>query len=279
MVHVTLGISVIIPMYNSSQTIVRALNSVLSQTCLPSEIIIVDDCSLDDSLSVAEKWAVSQKTPHVFINVIRMQNNSGPSCARNAGWQVATQPYVAFLDSDDTWHPEKLRIQFEYAIKNSSVMIIAGQRICVDENCNSLQFLPENIPIRSISSLALIFKNYFPTSSVMLKRNIDFRFTEYKNYCEDHYLWLQILFSGAKAVLIETPLAYAYKPIFGDTGLSGNLRKMEEGELDNYKRLYNDKKINCVLYVCVVVFSLFKYLLRLKSVLIRSRKIAVGAAI
>lgn len=96
-----LSISVIIPCYNAERFLAEALASVLAQTRQPHEIIVVDDCSTDGSLAVAEQWAAA----HPGIRVLRMPQNGGDAPARNAAVREATGELVAMLDADDAWEP------------------------------------------------------------------------------------------------------------------------------------------------------------------------------
>lgn len=102
-------ISVIIPTYNREKTINRAIESVLSQTFKEYEIIVIDDGSIDNT-----KYIISQYIKNIKYHY---QNNAGPSKARNIGIDLAIGKWIAFLDSDDLWFPDKLKIQFEEAIK------------------------------------------------------------------------------------------------------------------------------------------------------------------
>jgi glycosyltransferase involved in cell wall biosynthesis len=98
-----LPIAVVIPAYNRARHIASALESVLAQTRAPAEIIVVDDGSTDDTAAVAQSFGA---------NVLR-QSNAGVSAARNTGVRIARSPWIAFLDSDDLWAPNKLEMQWE----------------------------------------------------------------------------------------------------------------------------------------------------------------------
>ncbi len=95
-------ISVIIPAYNRRADIARAVASVRAQTLAAHEIIVIDDCSTDDTVAVAETLGV---------RLLRHASNQGASAARNTGVAAATGDWIAFLDSDDEWAPTKLAIQ------------------------------------------------------------------------------------------------------------------------------------------------------------------------
>jgi Glycosyltransferases involved in cell wall biogenesis len=96
-----MSISVIIPTFNSSKTIQQTLESVFAQTYKPSEIIIVDDCSIDNTHKICRRL-LSKRMCDYKVCVLNEQG--GPSKARNKGWSLARSKWIAFLDSDDIWH-------------------------------------------------------------------------------------------------------------------------------------------------------------------------------
>jgi glycosyltransferase involved in cell wall biosynthesis len=249
-------VTVVIPCFRCAATIGRAVQSIVEQTQQPIEVILVDDASGDDTLSVLQQLA-SQYVG--WISVIALSENCGASGARNAGWDLASQPYIAFLDADDSWHPAKLARQYQVMLNNPSI-VVSGHR-CI-WHCNK-QLLPTNLPklirVKHVNPFALLFKNKFGAPTAMLKRDISFRFVDNKRYAEDCYLWQQIAFSGFLLVFIDSPLAYAYKPLYGASGLSAQLWAMEKGELDNFFRLYQDKKISYWLFLLTAAFSLLKF--------------------
>lgn len=100
-------ISVVVPTYNRADLIVDALDSVYVQNYRPIELIVVDDGSTDDTVSVIKKWATTHTDPNFKTRTVR-QANAGGNPARNNGIEHATGKYIAFLDSDDAWLPEKL---------------------------------------------------------------------------------------------------------------------------------------------------------------------------
>ena len=105
-------ISVIIPTYNRAPLLRRAVQSALAQTRSPDEIIVVDDGSTDDTASVMGAF-INAKHPHSPEILYFVQQQKGPSAARNRGIAEARGEWIAFLDSDDVWHPEKLEQQFK----------------------------------------------------------------------------------------------------------------------------------------------------------------------
>ncbi len=100
-------VSVVIPTHNRAHLLGRAISTVLEQTVQDFELIVVDDCSSDDTEAVVADIGDSR------IRYLRHDQNKGGSAARNTGIDASTAPYVAFLDSDDEWLPEKLERQLE----------------------------------------------------------------------------------------------------------------------------------------------------------------------
>jgi glycosyltransferase involved in cell wall biosynthesis len=100
------GISVVIPVFNASATLAETLRSVASQSVVPSEIIIVDDGSIDGSAMIAAEVLMETGLNY---SIIRKDKNEGLGSARNEGIRESSSEWVAFLDSDDIWEPDKVK--------------------------------------------------------------------------------------------------------------------------------------------------------------------------
>ncbi|MFW6271393.1 MAG: glycosyltransferase family 2 protein [Bacillota bacterium] len=107
-------ISIITPIYNSKEFISETIESVLSQSYNNWEIIIVDDCSTDNGVNIVKKYQKNNDR----IKLIELEKNSGAAIARNTAIKNANGRYIAFLDSDDLWHPDKLKKQIQFMQKN-----------------------------------------------------------------------------------------------------------------------------------------------------------------
>src|SRR5574340_1082572 len=108
-------VSVVIPCYCCSETIGRALVSIASQTMLPQEVILVEDASPDGGETLGKLRHLAGEYGETFIvKVIALKENCGAGSARNRGWEAAGQPYIAFLDADDAWHPKKIELQYSW---------------------------------------------------------------------------------------------------------------------------------------------------------------------
>lgn len=253
-------VSVVIPCFRCTRTIARAIASVVQQTQKPAEIILVDDASGDGTLEVLQTLA-QQHTG--WIKVIALNKNQGPSSARNAGWEIASQPYVAFLDADDAWHPRKIEIQYNHMSAHPEVMLCGHERKEIKETDVLPDWVIGNSNVNYVHKWALLLSNRFAPTSVMLRRDIDQRFVDGQRYMEDHMLWLKLVCSGGVATKLSAELSAIYKSPFGMGGLSAHLWRMERGELGNYRRLYHADCINELQLGLLVIYSLLKHVRRL----------------
>lgn len=253
-------VSVVIPCYRCAQTIERAVASVAAQTNLPTELILVDDGSADDTRAVLHDLR-SRHQPG-WIKLVLLDQNVGAASARNAGWAVANQPYIAFLDADDAWHPRKIEIQYAYMSANPDVVLCGHGYRLLNQNV-----LPDwnvvQCDAQRIRKWALMLSNKFVTPSVMVRRDVGQRFVEKQRYMEDHMLWLKIICSGGRVEKLPAELAASYKEPFGVTGLSAQVWLMERGDLGNYRRLHEEKFINGYQFAVLCIYSVLKYVRRL----------------
>lgn len=264
------AVSVIIPCYRCEATIDRAMHSIAAQTLLPTEVILVDDCSDDQGRTLAALDRVQAEYRQYFeINIIRLARNSGPGEARNAAWKNAKQPYIAFLDADDSWHPEKLLLQYRWLSQHPEVAL-CGHATRVAGNEKDGNVTPAFHAVR-INKYCLLFSNCLPTRSVMLRREIPFRFLHGQRYSEDYQLWMAILFSGLQGFVLHGPLAYSYKHEFGESGLTANLQSMQQGEVHGYRHLLSRGLIGWPGFTLAVAVSHAKLFRRQVIVAMRDR--------
>lgn len=262
MYKVNAPVSVIIPCYRCIQTIERAIDSIYNQKLLPREVILVDDFSDDGTLSFL--YELQRRYLSDWIKIIELPENLGAASARNLGWEVATQDYIAFLDSDDSWHPEKISIQYSFMKENPNLSLTGHS--CEVMSTDGFEPQLRYSTFSDINKWKLLFSNRFLTPSVMLKRSLSQRFPENKRFSEDYHLWLNIVFAGGKCAVSSNQLTYLYKANYGESGLSSHMWKMQKGEIDNYKELYRKGDINLILFLTVFVFSYLKYTRRLKKI-------------
>lgn len=258
-------VSVIIPCYCCGDSIERAVLSVANQVAKPSEVILVDDASPDGGKTSATLHEIKEKHGRIVqVHIIALSSNKGPATARNVAWESATQPYIAFLDSDDAWYPQKLDIQYEWMASHGNVSMSGHQTEFVDQSGQPTGVqLPGEWSSEDINESKILKRNYFPTRSVMLKRDIPFRFNEKKRYCEDYDLWLQIIFAGYKASFLNILLGCEFKSAYIGGGLSSHLWKMEYGELECYWDLFSRNDIGAMRMFGSGTHSFMKYIRRL----------------
>jgi glycosyltransferase involved in cell wall biosynthesis len=221
-------VSVIIPCYNSISTIDRAINSVINQTFKCTEIIIIDDCSSDETYAHLLNLKEEIK-PRIHIILERNEENMGPSFSRNRGLKLATGSWIAFLDSDDHWHPQKIEIQISVAEKFS--IFFVGTKSRVSTSTETKKINTDQIKTVILTKKNFYWKNYFQTPSVFVKRSELLIFDESMKYSEDFNLWMELMDHYKRAILIENELVFLGKPPFRGSGLSQNLYLMERGEL------------------------------------------------
>ena len=182
-----LDVSVIVPVFNRSKLLKRALDSVFSQSLLPRQVIVVDDGSTDDSIEFLRSYRPTA------VSVIS-QENAGVSRARNAGIAASTHEWIAFLDSDDEWHPRKLEKQASFLAQNSEYQLCHSDEIWIRRGIrvNPKKYhaksggwiFPKCLPLCAISPSAVII-NRAVFSDVG-------HFDERLPVCEDYDMWLRV---------------------------------------------------------------------------------------
>jgi len=200
-------VSVIIPAYNAEKYISEAIESVFSQTYKNLEVIVVDDGSIDNTALIVkdqiDKFPISIRYYY--------QKNRGPAAARNKGIEEARGGYVAFLDSDDIWLPEKVQKQINVFTKEPAVGLVCTGRSRSDEKIFNEEKNDMNGKIEKYGYLDLWrLSNFIFTSSVMIKKNcLNYSgvFDEAKIIvgCEDLDLWMRIA-QEYKVARIKEPL-------------------------------------------------------------------------
>ncbi|MBG9984033.1 glycosyltransferase family 2 protein [Aerococcaceae bacterium DSM 111022] len=180
-------ISIVTPVYNASDFIEKTVDSVLSQTFTDFEYILVNDQSSDNSLSILENYSKNDER----IRVITLEENSGAAVARNTGLEAAIGRYIAFIDSDDVWHDEKLAKQIQFMQTNGYEFTYTDFAL-ISEDGSTLKAqtgIPENIDYDG-----LLKNTTIACSTVMLDRNKvgDFRMPLVRKG-QDTATWLMLM--------------------------------------------------------------------------------------
>lgn len=194
-----ISVSVIMPAYNASNYIVEAIASVVAQTYSDWELIIVDDGSTDNTAQKAHSWLEQDSRIQYYY-----QENGKQGKARNLGISKSKGEYIAFLDADDIWMPEKLEIQIQEIKENNVDLVFSDSYVFNNDNVSDRS--------RKMNTMHQIFKeeealklflegNRIPMLTVFVKKEkIIFvnGFTEKKEIpaAEDYHLWLKLIMSG-----------------------------------------------------------------------------------
>jgi len=254
------AISVVIPCFNSASTIERALRSIEHQTLKPLEILVVDDASTDSTMSIIEEYARSSA---LHIRMIKQSVNGGPSVARNAGWNVATGEFIAFLDADDQWHPKKMEIQIAaFELTPDASMCTTGyvfnsQPSHWDEIENS------DITYQRNSFWKYVIANRSATPTVMFRNTVSLRFPTDQRHAEDYYLWLLSSKLLGPTVHINQVLTFCSNPAYGGKGQSGQFLAMQKAELSGFGKLKRMGLLSTLEYLIVASWSCTKFVIRM----------------
>ena len=206
-------ISIIIPAYNSADTIIEALESVAAQTVGDYETIVVDDASTDDTVAVVERWVEREKAAPLRLRMVRLESNSGPAAARNRGIEAAQGPWIAFLDADDAWMPWRLELQLCIMAEHRTAAMVCGGTVSFEGATDPAA--PVDARCRPLTLGEFATGNPVATSTVLARREALVAVGGFDGQFmgpEDYDLWMRV--AGRYPVLLaDAPLArYRHRP-------------------------------------------------------------------
>lgn len=189
-------VSVIMPAYNSEKWIREAIESVLRQSHQKIELVIVDDCSTDGTLDIIREFADDDR-----VRVIALRKNVGVANARNVGVTQSVGRYVAYLDSDDCWYPEKIAAQLNFMNDNKCAMCFTAYETITEFGDHiSDVYVPDVIDYSGFlkntitcSHTVVIDTQRVPKDCLVVELEDDYDFPE------DMCAWLQVLKTGVSA--------------------------------------------------------------------------------
>ncbi len=237
-------VSIITPAYNAAEYIAETIESVLAQTYQNWEMLVVNDCSKDNTAEIVQSYAVKDKR----IKLINMKQNSGAAVARNTAIQNAKGRYIAFLDSDDIWKKEKLQKQLNFMQQNSYAFTYTGYE--------HFKETKENIQNEVKVSQSLNYKqalkgNKIGCLTVMVDKtqiqNIHFIMQKH----EDYILWLNILKQGITAYGLNESLAL-YR--------TGNSKSVSSNKLQSALWTWNVYRVNQKLSILRSIYCMWFYI-------------------
>jgi glycosyltransferase involved in cell wall biosynthesis len=195
-------VTIITPTYNSEKFIANAINSVINQSYINWEYIIIDDCSSDKTVLLVSEFIKKDNR----IKLIQQSVNQGAAVARNEGIKRADGKYIAFLDSDDYWHVDKLKIQVEAMEKDSLNFTFTDYYIKYENKTDATKF---NSPLKNVYYKDIIKFNYIACSTVIFNQEaLGKSFMPNIRNRQDWGLWINLVQKNKRAVNINQYLMY-----------------------------------------------------------------------
>lgn len=224
----TAELTVIMPAYNTAAYIAWAIASVQAQTWQGSwELLIVDDASTDGTPQAVEPYLADER-----IRYLRQETNQGVAAARNRGIAEARGAYVAFLDSDDWWSEDKLRLQMELLARTGAALCCTGRELMRPDGTSTGRVIP--VPER-IDDQMLLHTNVIPCGSVVMRTEAARRFGfVHDELHEDYILWMRVLRNYGQAAGVNVP---ALKCRLSAGGKSRNKLKSARMQYGSYRYL------------------------------------------
>ncbi len=241
-------VSVIMAAYNAERTIGVAIDSVLAQTYTNWELLVINDCSKDSTSAIVSSYSDTR------IRLLQNEKNCGVSISRKIGMEAAAGKWIAVLDSDDAWTPDKLEKQIKLAKETGAGLIFTGSAFMDDEGkpIDWQLHVPKRLPYRE-----LLKQNLVSNSSVLVNAAL-YR----KHYAigdkmhEDFAIWLGITAEGRDAYGIDEPLL-----IYRLAKASKSSNKIKAAKMNwNTYRYVGLNPFTASYYMCwYIVKSLLKY--------------------
>lgn len=202
-------VSVILPTYNCARFLQESVGSVLSQTYHLYEIIVVDDGSTDNTREVLQPFIQR-------IRYLHLEQNKGLPTARNTGIQSARGAYIAFIDADDLWLPEKLETDIECFAQHPDTSMVYSKHLNIDEKGKEFDGATQKrLPSGRIFLQLFSEQNFIISSSVVVRKEVfetTGLFDERLFNCQDWDMWLRIAFSFQAAGINKPLVKYRHNP-------------------------------------------------------------------
>jgi len=243
-------ISIITPLYNAEKYIKDTIESVINQSYKNWEMIIVNDCSKDRSQLIVEKYMELDKR----IKLVSLESNRGVAFARNTGIKAASGEYLAFLDSDDLWKPNKLSTQLDFMKQNNYYFTFTGYEMINNEGVklNKIIKVPSKLNYKR-----LLYGNSIGCLTVMLNKSKigDIEMPAIRH--EDYATWLNIVKSGITAYGLNENLALYRK---ANSSVSSNKFKSAIWTWDIYRKYQKLSSLNSLkCFIMYVYINMLKH--------------------
>lgn len=253
-------ITVVMPAYKAEKYIKQAVDSVMEQTTEAAvELIVINDCSPDKTEEVVNEridFYNQNKIPERVIRYLKNEENKGVAESRNQGIRSAGGNYIAFLDSDDWWEPDKLEKQISCMQQNPDTVLCATGRELMNPDGTGkgkIIGIPEEVSYKN-----LLFTNWIPCSSVIMKTEIAREFYMcHDELHEDYIMWLQITRKYGSAAGLNEPLL---KSRMSEGGKSRNKFKSAKMQYGTYRYIGIGRIKSLFLMISYMIYGVMKYL-------------------
>ena len=219
-------ISIIVPVYNVEKYIEETISCVTAQTCKDWELLLVEDCGTDGTLEVIKRCM--DNSGDARIRLIRQTTNQGAARARNRGLQEARGRYIAYLDADDLWVPEKLERELAFMKEKDAAFVFTGSEFADEQGrgTGKVVHVPHTLSYRQALSNTTIFTTtvMFDTEKIGKKR---LEMPAVKS--EDTALWFRVLREGYTAYGLDENLVRYRRP----------KRSLSSNKLEALRRIWN----------------------------------------
>lgn len=245
-------VSIVIPAYNCEYYLEDAVESVKKQTYEDWELIIIDDCSTDRTMSLAKKLSVEDNRIKVLSNSV----NSGVSETRNRGVRESKAEWIAFLDSDDKWEPTKLEKQFKLLTNEKDAKLLYTGSGFMKHNGEIIDYVL-HVPC-TVDRKKLLKQNIISCSSVLVKRELLIKhpMPDRKMMHEDFTVWIDILAEENYAYGIDEPLLI-YR--LSENSKSSNKLKAALMNWNAYRYVEISLPASLYYMCCYMIKSILKY--------------------
>jgi len=244
------AVSVIIPFYNRSKTIRRALESVIAQSYTDWECLVVDDGSSEEEKNNLIRIVEEIGDPRICLE--HLTDNKGGGAARNCGIEMTSGQFIAFLDSDDEWLPQKLQQQFTHSISEQKAFVSCQSIVHHDGGVGIMPQMP--IDEQSIGDYLFVQGGWLPTPSFFIDRQIlgEIRFDESLLRHQDYDLLFNLEIRGIRPDVLMKPLVRVHWEDLASRKKAVHIENSKHFALSRRKH-FSRNAYNCFLAKFVVI--------------------------
>lgn len=255
-------VSVILPLFNGEKYIEKTISSVTNQTHNNLELIVVDDCSEDNSISIVQNMMKNDAR----IRLVELEENfGGPAKPRNVGMQASKGDYIAFLDHDDIWRPEKLEVQISAFSNDKTTDIVHSLAHTIDSDGNQIGRFQNQKVHRFLRYIfddltILFFSNYININSAIIRNDADIMFRENAHFIalEDWVFWIDNKFKSKKVLLVERELI-DYREVLDSASQRGSDKSFRK-IFYMYSTYLNESKISIWFFLLLTAKNIINLL-------------------